>query len=134
MTNVNLGCALFLQIRLDGFGLFLEGFEALDLPLLLVFHIYFFVNVFFALFLDLIAENFELPDLLPPILPVLVAINHFLDIYQGSGPIMWKVDISSRAFLGVIKTLCCVERDGATWLQIVVKKLGVIRAEFHLIN
>lgn len=80
MTDVNLGCALFLQIRLYGFGFFLEGFEALDL-LLHVFHIYFFVNVFFALFLDLIAENFELPDLLPPILPVLVAIDHFLDIY-----------------------------------------------------
>lgn len=44
---------------------------------------------------------------------------------------MWKVDIVSRAFLGVI---CCVERDIATWLQIVVKKLGVIRAELHLIN
>lgn len=130
MTKVNLGCALFLQIRLDGFGLFLEGFEALDL-LLLVFHIDFFVNVFFALFCNLFAEKFELPDLLPPILPVLVAINHFLDIYQGSGPIMWKVDITSRAFLGVI---CCVERDGAMWLQIVVKKLGVIRTELHLIN
>jgi hypothetical protein len=80
MTDINLGCALFLQIRLDGFGLFLEGFEALDL-LLLVFHIDFFVNVFFALFSNIFAEKFELPDLLPPILPVLVAIDHFLDIY-----------------------------------------------------
>ena len=86
MAYINLRCTLLLHLWLDGFSFVLELFEALDL-LLLVFNIDFSVSGFIALFLNLFAEKLELINFFKLILPALVAINDFLDIYNRSGPI-----------------------------------------------
>lgn len=115
MAYINLRCTLLLHFWLDGFSFVLELFEALDL-LLLVFNIDFSVSGFIALFLDLFAEKLELFDLFQLILPALVAINDFLNIYHWSSPIR-RDGVYPRVFLGL---LLGVERNVYAWLQIVI--------------